>query len=543
MTFQTDTNLFSSRPLLLLEVTLDSGTEYYSHLDIVIGGQQYSGRIMKVGQVYRRRDFLANKHSPAELTIELVNTDLEFSKWQTENLLNREVQMTVYMVTDSPSSKVVFKGLISGISFKEHVCRLAVKDISYKYFKEKWQKFIKQEDWSNAYKTAIGKPFPIAYGVCSNSEGAVPAYLIDTATNKYVCAGHACKAISQVYKNGVAASHTNENLAESFDGDYITTFTVAGAADADEITVNLSGVEDAGDSSGTLLTDPVDCLEHFLEDWAGFPAANIDATTFAAAKVITQARGYVFGSAIVTETAIADVIRDMLLSMVASGWFNSEAVYNVKIFDPELTTASAQEYTEQQNILMNSYEAHLEDAEIFNKLYLRYAYNPATGRYTKDKTIENTMSQTNLDKTYEKSLDLYWIYDDDDADNIARWFILRYMFPQKMVSFRAPIVALNNDLSDLVLLTHHEGIGTPLGSFAKREFEIIELNAGIDSFEIEVVLQDVEAWTQRGRFWFSDNTVEPNSWTSASDSERRLGYLCSRTDGKFSDGQIGKFLA
>ena len=188
-------------------------------------------------------------------------------------------------------------------------------------------------------KSGFGEP--IIYGDVNSSGmpsgGAInPIYIADATIGAdlyrvLMVAGHACKAITEIYYNGTAVPDGayygagNPLLAPGYTGwtavnaggesyiDYLgrryTAILVRADAlnpdDVHRVTCDVQGIETVGDGTGTLITSYFDAYLHFLKNfafgnyqtgaWLGMPtwpdaSDMIDAATFTAAQAVTATR-------------------------------------------------------------------------------------------------------------------------------------------------------------------------------------------------------------------------------------------------------------
>lgn len=161
-------------------------------------------------------------------------------------------------------------------------------------------------DWPSAPASVVGQLAPIVYGrhdsVGLSGDGAVP--LIRVAPGVYLAGAGILASVDRVYVDGELQASTawTESNPRANGRDYtVVTFTTDPGEDV-SVTADLQGLTDAGDGSGTLLTDPVDQLSNLLANfvladwqhgtWNSASSYQIDTTSTAAAKTWIGHRGW-----------------------------------------------------------------------------------------------------------------------------------------------------------------------------------------------------------------------------------------------------------
>jgi hypothetical protein len=154
--------------------------------------------------------------------------------------------------------------------------------------------------------------------------GCLPAIRLRASAGAnvpYCASWGAMKAINRVYQDGTGLLTLGAGYTvtyPNYGGDTWTVLTIVADPAGAAITWEGDGYETVGDGSGTLITDPVDQIEHFLHNFvfnrssgswytrATAPALGINTAQFDAAKAFVAKRanatGVVGGRAIREET-------------------------------------------------------------------------------------------------------------------------------------------------------------------------------------------------------------------------------------------------
>lgn len=287
------------------------------------------------------------------------------------------------------------------------------------------------------------------------------------------------------------------------------------------LTLNLQGIEDVGDGSGTLITKlPLQYL-HWLknfafQDWlAGawleaprFPTDPspededilhmIDEASFTAADAVADARvagGYV-GAGVVGDAASQEVMRDLIQRWnqncdVDQG-FSRKTQFFVSMEDTDSSQLTdAIEYTQELDIFANSFDIEDVDAELFTIRPYAYGYRDADGTWLVDSESRNQTAITAMDgeERVAQRLELSLVRDADVAADIVARNLARSSAPPRMVRWRTGLGGLSTELGDVVLLTHADGIGA--GGWTQRPLRVREHEINPETFEVELVARDV----------------------------------------------------
>ena len=198
---------------------------------------------------------------------------------------------------------------------------------------------VNRSDWPLAPLRSVdgrGTPGQIVYGKhrsagLLDSTGLVPTIPVDIGTNYWlVSIGSLPDNLVAVWKNGVQETLSNWNLEYlRRNGIWYTVLRHIPATadqDADEITCDLDGAETFGDgSTGTIITNPVDILQHFLVNFAfgNYPTGSVDGrrwlavgsfpintTSFNAASGFVATRTYVGSRVLTSEDSGISVMNE-----------------------------------------------------------------------------------------------------------------------------------------------------------------------------------------------------------------------------------------
>lgn len=342
--------------------------------------------------------------------------------------------------------------------------------------------------------------------------------------SEFAIAAHYCTAINQVYVGGVRvgasdlSTYFTLNTAISYSGFRYCTIHVDrayaianGIVSSDELaqgdnllTVNVDGIEDVGDGTGTLITNLFDQAKHFCEnalapdrpfntqDWVGaspieFSAVPgltlVDATSFDALAAANSITGAGAIGAFREEIGAMDALALFLIS----GDFQVGESRKGQLLasrEPDEVPTSFTTLTDVINITERSFR--ISDgvlSDFFNILPYRYGRDlsgrssggPLTvnglrlvlaqsdgWQSTADGVtfVEDTASQFNFDQEISApQMDLHFIRDASVAIQIVSRVLNRYSFPLRRVTLTVPLSGTSVDLGDVFGVTDIEGIG------------------------------------------------------------------------------------
>lgn len=353
------------------------------------------------------------------------------------------------------------------------------------------------------------------------------------------------------------------------------------------ITVNVEGIESAGDGTGVLLSQLADIYKHFVvnfgfQDWAGgawlnapvweqgldFESqikAKIDLESFDRMRTVHQRRisggypgGIMIGSPTESTVTLRDALRRLNVSCDCRCGFNRHSQFFVTIFDESLTTLdNALSYTQTHDILKGDFSMAMDVEKIENVVRVKYNRRYATttvqtstagfqaADWLDDDTIDDDEA---IDLQRERKpgspIELWGVRSEDVARDIAFRRLLYYKQPPIPVDLTVTLKGLQSEIGDVIQVDHTEGggengwLGRPLWVQRSR----------IDPSKLLVNLEALDVFRLFSTaFVLGDDVVGsptklPDSWPDAVGSQKLRGYLCDVTTGTFSTGEEGKRL-
>ena len=366
----------------------------------------------------------------------------------------------------------------------------------------------------------------------------------------FLVAGHACKSVTAAYLNSEPIPATDYGVTVAAPGqtDFATLFgTVyrdinshrytliylrgltaqAVLVEGQTLTVDVTGIEDVGDGSGTLITDIYEQYEHLLRNWVPATALGreaytsgawqtsgptwgdtpydvdvIDGASFIAAKAIADARiagGYTgaFGIGLDGFASVRDWVARLNLSADCYCGFSRKSQFVVKLLHAtQALVDAAPSYTDTLGILRDTFRIEDDVLMIENQIRAQYDYNWADGFWRRGVTLEDVDAQTAVGETRPYELPLYATRNPTQAWDITNRRLTRRKFPYRLVSFESDMGALTIDLGDLVRISHLDGLGATgwtdrAGWVVRHEFDPSRFVVALDVLDVDYLINPV----------------------------------------------------
>lgn len=412
--------------------------------------------------------------------------------------------------------------------------------------------------------------------------------------HEFLVCGHALKAILGVYQAGirlddatVAADFLIPGTAEwtaavgadvfrDFNGRrytviYATSGTSRGdkAASGEEpITLNVQGIEDAGDGTGDLITAIALQYRHALQNWligdyqSGAWLASptmpddpelsqLDEASFDAVAEIHADRlegGYPGAFMLGGRNdflSLRNAIAEFNVNGDCYSGFNRKTQFAIKAISESLELLeNAREFTQATDIFDGSFSTPDFVSEMFNVVPYAFARDYRTNAAAEflenpdPKRSEDSIDNYEVERTAQK-VQLKMIRDAEVAADIASRRLYRTEDPPRLVIFETGLRGLNVELGDVIAVTHEDGIGED--GWTRRPVFVIRHEFDPETFKVRIEGYDV-AFVFAGGFILGDEDTLPDLWEDANADERAYGYLCDEDTDLFADGVEGKEL-
>jgi len=432
-------------------------------------------------------------------------------------------------------------------------------------------------------------------GGVDTGRGVVPVIPVGKRTigavvwQEFLVCGHAVKAIRGWYQGGTRIPDSTEGteflipgfagwtaaigapMYRDFNGRRYTVVYAKGtkgdkaASNEDPLVLNVAGVENIGDGSGTLLTDLLDQYYHALTNWllgnyltgAWLPVPfyspldtavpKIDAASFAKAKATGQRRvaGGYLGAWMLGpdgQLSLRDVVARLNISADVRSGFNRHSQFMITMLDEldNLPTTS-RTYTQIQEIIRESFTIQDVIERLENVIPYSYARRYSEGgewEVTDDMTDNNSITFYKETRKAQQ-VDVWAVRDEYVALDVIARRLLRSKDPPRIVVFSTSLTGLSTELGDIIRVHHIEGIGS--SGWTDHPLQVQRHYTDPDALKVILEAEDMDRIFSGG-FILGNETTLAASWAAAGTLDRRYGYLGNETLGVFSDGALIKRL-
>lgn len=566
-------------PLLLVEIGFNSGTRYYSndfvrvctgsgaiygtflYGDGTLYGDtgasciMYKGKILDFPHIRQSIGDIDRTYEKNKIILIFDDTDYEFrglEESEATSFKNRSVRIMLGFAEEDCLNKLtIFNGYIDNWQRLDNLqFSIEVEEFSRNLNNIYPDKVVEITDYANAHSSAMkGAVIPIPYGAISaqgaSDDGAFghsslpenPGLLfVDTTQDAEIhLVGRQAAAITvdRVYIDGVLKT-------EGVGNDYTISTQVIDSQTHTEIHWN-AGVRPTADNTVTAditfgTRKPVEGIKHFLENFCGYSSTNFNTTSYNAARAIEDERSYDFAGALFKEETLKTILDRWRYEFELDIYWNKDGEVCFNYLKSSYATPN--HYQDLRDILIG-FNSDPNVDQIINYIRVGYKYHYAKNYNNNYYTYQNTASQTKYGETNKIFPSFKWIREAATVADIAMRKVMRQKDPLVFDVMTFPLKAYSDDLTDLLHITHFEGVGA--SGYNEKLFQIRSMAFDLDNFTNEMLLEDASNWMGSSCI-LGDDTVLPATWTSASGAEMDYCYMCDPTTGEFSDGKPGKQL-
>ncbi|MCK4759025.1 MAG: hypothetical protein KAT69_03205 [Candidatus Aminicenantes bacterium] len=285
-------------PLILTDWHLKAksdGSEvmkYYSMDHIRCPDRVYKPSLSAISSIPRGIDSKTGLFKITDLTLNLANNDLEFSKLLAGTTILKNQLIKFYQAyPDEPFGwrSHIITTIIDDYDLQGEIFKVKLKDITQKYFRRNIPHDVcsadyEDFDYSNIHPDSKGAPVPEILGLCSLTtgefRGQIEAICIDTVNFIYLAAKRALSSIDQVYSDDIVAVDT-ANYSVSIEDDGRTYITFTGDQGDKKVTFNCKGYIYGGlNSTNNYVQNPAYIALYFLLVILEIPPTLIDFQSF-----------------------------------------------------------------------------------------------------------------------------------------------------------------------------------------------------------------------------------------------------------------------
>jgi hypothetical protein len=321
VSFNTELLRRISKPVVCVEIQLDTGSLYFADRDFREADTFWDGRIISTNQIARGVGLDKSQGLIiGDFSVTLWNNDPDNATGsgyfgeilpKVNTWLGTKCIVYLKFIDDDNVvwSDQIFEGTCVPQMLDAETLSLDIRPAIRERL-SLLQRSIQGYEFSDALGAysapdeTIGTALNIILGTVSANNGAVFCPMIDDTTNseKFCVAQHAVKSVDAVYRKRADAfalltlttHYTVTKTALDNDGNRFSYITIASGifAEGDEYYINAKGLEDNGDGTGTLYEKPAEALEQLFLQFSQITSSDIDSTSFSAATATCTARNY-----------------------------------------------------------------------------------------------------------------------------------------------------------------------------------------------------------------------------------------------------------
>lgn len=539
----------------LTEFALTSGGSellriYKSFEGIRTPSADYEQGMLSAGRIVRAIGPGAEPYSVGQLQVEYHNTDRQYSILKDGyRFRGRKHYVRFGRVEDGlAATRQLFVGAVEDWSIANGRINFSLKDTGIDRFKKPLREALGTINSATFPDLPAGRPevlINIIYGDISTNggnmigAGPIPCYLIDADASgkwRYLVAGHVCKSVDTVYVYGISTGAGFTVTTATYGGELMQVIDFdadprdAARPNEIEVTVLAKGITDNNSPGGNLITNPVEQLEHFLLNYAGWSAAELDSALFDAAITASNANmlngvaAPYAGSFLVhgdVNKRVLDVLNEMTRSFLLYIYVTTEnkvGTFILTLTEASSPAAPAFSVTDGGEILRGSFRVY-GNRDVYSSIQYQRVFNWTLGRYAvtaagsvsipvlRSFPLEHstrTMPLAHTTRTFPMSYDagataslelgdddtpdapaklvsLEYVADEDTAISVATVYSLLAAEAVEFCEFELPCEYLLEDAADLnhyCGVTHWQGIsGT--GGYTTAVFRIVKTEASI----------------------------------------------------------------
>ena len=488
------------------------------------------------------------------MTVELSNTDFEFSKLLAQYMVKNQIVELFHAWTDEPHAwrSYSFIGIVDDVEFKHPVTIFYLKDIFKKHFDKKVPLYrITNEEFPNAHEVALGQSMPEVLGLNylneTDCKGAVQAHCIDTTLFKYLGSHGNLHSITQVYSDGVLKS-TPGDYAVSYDPLGYTLITFTADQEDNKITFNCTGYEydDAYDwnSVNGYVQNPAYIIAFLFALLAEIPIAYLDIVSIDALAAKFETAGYEeSGRLILQNDRDFDVVlAELLFTYGTKGYPTKEGKFKTEKKDiADFLTAMTiwgQLDVEGQPERKYNYRDMINRARAVGDLYPTHDLTLVSQEEERAKSVEDFEAEVEAKSPFE----FPWTNSTALISERLIEELVKRSYGDKRLYITLPMKFFNDlDINTDFRFQDIWGLSLTGAGEAGRYYYISSLSYNPMGQSIDIIAIDLQYLLQAYFIFGSELELDP-LWANATYENRMFGYMCSEATDKFPDGEPGKIL-
>lgn len=480
--------------IALVEIDFDTGTEYFSFEGVGAPSRYYEDLVESIGQIEREAPVLGGEYRTGDVQVSFINDTQYFSKKKGGSAPGKYFYNRTLRISfgDSQDGIAAMEPIFTGKITKWNITEggrfiVQARDISYDRFRQAvtgTMKTLTSTNFPNLPAGSEPRLVPVVYGdndvdpdvnlATYDQGGPVPCYLINTnAAGKwrYIVAQHVCKSITNMFVYGVKVdASTYTAVTVTYAGismtavDFNSDPRVTSRSGELEVTAAVKGITNTGQTTGTLLDDPVDVIEHYLLNYGGCSAGELDATQFDTATDVTVAGPYKAAFAVVDRQLLhADIIARWSESFLGSFFVTRSSKFAVFVKSSASPSTPVVLFTADLEMIDDTFEVGSNEA-VASTLQYNWFYHWVRDYFGKQPDYAISGQSTALGATIRKSVSLWFVRESATALLVVASYSQLYKEEVEYQKFElTPDQFLVVDLNGYVGLTHWQGVASSGG--------------------------------------------------------------------------------
>ena len=524
---------------------------YYAPIDVCATDTFYDGRIIGVSGLRRALDDNTGLYLMPDMTVEMANTDFEFSKLLAEYMVKNQIVELFHAWSDEPHAwrSHSFIGIVDDVDFKHPVTTFYLKDIFKKYFDKKVPLYrITNEEFPNAHEAALGQSMPEILGLNYlngvDIKGAVQAHCVDTAAFIYLGSRGNLHSITQVYSDNVLKT-TPGDYAVSYDALGYTLITFTASQGDNKITFNCTSyMYDDWNSVNGYVQNPAYIIAFLFAFLAEVPIARLDMVSIDALAAKFEAAGYEESGRLVLqdERDFEVVLAELLFTYGTKGYPTKEGKFktekkDITDFLTAMTIWGQLDVIGQAERKYN-YREMINRARATGDLYPTHDLNLVSQEEQRDKSIDDfeaiVESKTAFAFPWTNSATLI-------NERLIEELVKR-SYGDKRLYITLPMKFFDDlDINTDFRFQDIWGLSLTGGGEVGRYYYISSLNYNPMKQTIDIIAIDLQYLIQ-AYFIFGSEDDLAATWALATYENRMYGYMARELDCTLPDGSPGKIL-
>lgn len=486
------------RPLVLLRLYLDEGTQNISDRAVEHPSRSYTARVLSWGSVDRSIPYPAGLLQVNDASIVLDDSEGSVREWfATVTPFRRLGELKIVNAGESESAvapKYIGEIVPGGVSFEDGIAKIQLHDASFTWLDDQIPGLINRDNFPNLVNSVSTAFLPDIYGRIESyadtdvtvspavlneqtRQGAITCILLDTSLNRYGVARHACNAVLRVYRK--QPDDTFYSLVNSSEYSVVNEVKTIGGIDYNITYIQLhtqqpDGVDIRADVSGRNARAAIGSMGAV----SGELRNAVDAVLNLLLQKETRAARYNTARFIAARTACAALLCDgafvepltyrealsQILTCFGIDFFHDQAGQFNIAFDGALSISS----TVDEDLMDIGTFRPSYPKEVFTQLICSAMKNYAEGDWAFKLTLDNLDDEAELsaggaDGVIGTTIELPFIRDEDTAVATMSARLGYFTLRSWLAEFSVPSPEVDTELADILGVSHFAGLGSLAG--------------------------------------------------------------------------------